>query len=69
MSIPFDLTPTDLQSFVNGEIDTSISYDDVASLGESRYGRGDSSEALRVDDGGFCTEESGYFLFYLRVDV
>ena len=69
MCEPPHITSGDLESFVNGEIDTSVRYDDVASFGERwDYGR-DGRKGLRVHDGGFGAEERGNVRFEFHVDV
>jgi hypothetical protein len=67
--IPLDGRTRDLEAFVNGEIDTAISDNDVAALGKRRDGGRDGGERLRVDDGGLGAEERGDLFFECGVDV
>ena len=67
--IPSDGTAGNLQTLLNGKVDTAICDNDVPALGKSRNYGADGRECLRVQNRGLGTQEVSNILLQLDVDI
>ena len=66
---PANGTTRDLETLLDGKINTAVRDNNIATLAEGGYNRGDSREGLCIDDSRFCSQEVRDVLLELDVDI